>query len=133
MGLGKAMSFEQEQCAELDSYYLSWIAEKEQIYATVLLSGTFYTGLANSFPLPRKYLHGKVTDTSEKTCDLSSDLIYWHFLSFQAFCMALPGCSVPSGSAEPEVFLPLLSTLVPPQLYNKPMDSCSKCTAWVWI
>lgn len=43
------------------------IAEKEQIYATVPLSGTFYTGLANSFLLPRKYLHGKVTDTSEKT------------------------------------------------------------------
>lgn len=32
MGLGKAMGFEQEQCAELDSYYLSWIAEKEQIF-----------------------------------------------------------------------------------------------------
>lgn len=71
MGLGKAMGFEQEQCAELDCYLLTSIAEKEQIYGTVPLSGAFCTGFADSLPLPRKYLHGKVTVTLEKTSDLS--------------------------------------------------------------
>lgn len=45
------------------------MAEMEQIYAPVTLSGTFYIGLANSFPLSRNYLHGKITDTLEKTSD----------------------------------------------------------------
>lgn len=72
MDLGKAMGFEQVQCAELDCYLLTWTAEKEHLdLCNSSLVWDLLHRVCKQLPTIQEISACKATVTLEKTSDLS--------------------------------------------------------------